>query len=467
MRSRFNTQMELDFTKSNLKITNEYYEKYNHIFDAIKCNPEIIKAVHNDFKESYGAKKKKSAKQGHTCTYTSESIFKMLIVKHFEDLSYRDTVIRIDDSDFLRRFVGILNGKMFDHTALCKMAKTIQPRTWTQINDILTQYAIVEEKITGNNLRRDTTVYEANIHYPTDSHLLWDTYRVLSRFVGKVRDSSPEIVGAFYLQVKEVKKLYMQINRKAKNTKKNDLKKEYEKLVDLTQKLVDFSDDLLEEIRELEGDYTSESYFYLFGLLKEFKAFPSLGRQVINQTTRRVFKGESVPNAEKIFSIFEPHVELIKKGKAGKPVEFGHIVNIQQVKEKFITGYEVFEEKPVEHELVTPTIELHRATFDSYPDTYSDDKGGYESMEKIKDLEEIISVVSIGKKGRRNEEEQERESTPEFKEAQKFRAGIEGSISYLKRMFGLGKCYYRSLKTYMASVGLIVFCHNLTVLSRL
>ena len=105
--------------------------------------------------------------------------------------------------------------------------------------------------------------------------------------------------------------------------------------------------------------------------------------------------------------------------------------------------------------------------FGEWPEVYADDKGGYESMDKLRELEAKIPLVSICKKGKRNAEEDAREHTSEFRLAQKFRAGIEGSISFLKRMFGLAKCYYRSFKTFTASVGSIIFAHNLTILTRL
>ena len=95
------------------------------------------------------------------------------------------------------------------------------------------------------------------------------------------------------------------------------------------------------------------------------------------------------------------------------------------------------------------------------------DKGFYESMKQISSLEEKIAIVSIAKKGRRNQEQYERETTEEFIDGQRFRAGSEGSISVLKRDFNLGKCYFKGFKNYAASVGLAVLCHNLVLLTRL
>ena len=467
MRPKFNSQQELDFTPSSLKVTNEYYARYERISQVLNENPEILDAVHRDLARVSGEKQKSPG--GQDCDFSSETVLRILIVKQIEGLKYRPAVIRIEVTEFLRKFVGIKNGKMMDFTTLCKMFKAIRPETWTKINNLLTTWAVEAGKISGEEVRRDTTVYEANIHYPTDSSLLWDTYRVLARFIEKVREVDPELVGDQRLRTKDVKKIFFQISRQV--SKKADaekgLKTAYTELIRHVEKILIWTDEVCERIRRTRTDYTWDVDVYLLDLVKEYEPYIALGIQVMEQASRRVLQGEQVPNEEKLFSIFEPHVELIKRGKAGKGIEFGHVVNLQQVREKFITGYDVFEKKPVEHELVDPTLARHEAVFGAYPDVYADDKGAYESMAKLYALEEKIPVVAIGKKGKRNAKEAAREHAPAFKLAQKFRAGIEGSISFLKRILGLGKCMYRSFQTFKASVGSIVFAHNLLILTRL
>ena len=191
-----------------------------------------------------------------------------------------------------------------------------------------------------------------------------------------------------------------------------------------------------------------------------------LGDQVVKQAWRRVIEKESVPHEKKLFSIFEPHTELLKRGKAGKEIEFGHMVQIEQVQSKFITGYEVFEKRPVEHELVEPALEHHKKLFGCCPKELAADKGFYRDMDQLKDLEQRIQVVSICKKGSRTEAEAERERDPAFRHAQRFRAGVEGSISFLKRVLGLTRCYAKSFAHYTATVGATILAHNLLILAR-
>jgi IS5 family transposase len=216
----------------------------------------------------------------------------------------------------------------------------------------------------------------------------------------------------------------------------------------------------------LEDAYDFIDSAILEGLVEQIEYFRSLGLKITDQGRRRVIEGEQVPNEEKIFSIFEPHTELLKRGKAGKPIEFGHMISIQQVEGKFITDYRVFERKPIDYTLIDPALESHRKLFGSNPAELSADKGFYESMDKIEKLEEDIEIVSIGKKGSRTEEETKRETSKAFKLGQQFRAGVEGSISFLKRALGMWRCMNKGWEHYVATVGATVFTHNLLILAR-
>ena len=189
--------------------------------------------------------------------------------------------------------------------------------------------------------------------------------------------------------------------------------------------------------------------------------------KIISQAEQRVFQGVKLAADEKIYSLFEEHTELLKRGKAGKPIEFGHKVLIAQTGEKFIHHYQVFPKRKEDKELIKPTLKAHKQLFGTGPDVLATDKGFYENMKQILKLGINITTVSICKKGRRNQQEYERESTEEFKDGQRFRAGCEGSISVLKRVFKLGRCLFKGFKNYAASVGCAVFCHNLVLLTKL
>jgi IS5 family transposase len=203
----------------------------------------------------------------------------------------------------------------------------------------------------------------------------------------------------------------------------------------------------------------------MVGLVEQLRHFGALGRHVIWQATERVLNERQVPNEKKLFSIFEDHTELLKRGKAGKDVEFGHMIQIQQTGEKFITDYEVFDHKPAEPPLVRHALKSHKKLFGHFPASLAADKG-YWSGDEFKQIPEEVEVVSIPKKGRRNAVEQERELDPLFRLAQAFRAGVEGSISFLKRILRLARCMNKGWQNYVSTVGTTVFAHNLLILAR-
>jgi transposase, IS5 family len=469
LRSKINTQTEFNFQPSNLQITNDYYAKYEAMSTILDEHPEIIDGVHGDLVEAL-RDAAATDRRGAKFKYTSDTILRIVLCQIIEGASLREIVVRVDDSHFLRHFVRICNGPMIDFTTFDKLRNLITPETWKKMNALLAEVAVEEQLIEGNRLRLDTTAVETHIHWPTDSSLLWDTYRTLGRLIEQIRETDPALVGDRRLLLKKVKKLHQQISRKASKGPRaaEAMIPLYTRLFGLVENILQWSDEIAEALaRKIsKGRYPPLVLATMASCLKELGHYRGLGERVLDQARRRVIDGESVPNEEKIFSIFEPHTELLKRGKAGKPIEFGHMIQIQQVEGKFITDYDVFEHKPVEYELLEPALERHRELFGEYPGELAADKGYYESMEHIARLRETVDLVAIGKKGKRTEEQTQRETDPAFRHAQRFRAGVEGTISFLKRVLGLFRCFNKGWPRYVATVGATVFAHNLLILVR-
>jgi IS5 family transposase len=466
MRLKFNPQTPLEFGPSHLKVTQAYYEKYESINNILLANPEILNALHKDVSTPL-----KKAARKRQAEFTSEQLLRAILVMEIEDLTYRATAIRIDDSQFLRRFVGLYDRAMMDFTMLNKIFKAIQPETWKKINNVLTQYAQSINKISGQSLRVDTTAYETNVHYPTDSSLLWDGYRVLSRLISRVREIDGEAVGCRRLQDRKVKRIALQISRHAQRKVRSPkkLKKLYRAILGRVRTILEWSSEIRSACGQgLEvGRYDFKTTLVLTGLLEEMNHFEMLTGRVVQQAHRRVIEGKRVPNCEKLFSVFEPHTELLIRGKAQKPMEFGHMVLLQQVENKFISDYDVFEKSPSDESMVDGILKRHEKMFGRLPINFTADKGFYKSREQLATLRNGIANVSIAKKGGRTLEELEREHEPIFKTLQRFRAGIEGTISYLKRCYKMFRCLYRSFMTFSSSVGSHIFAHNLVALTRL
>ncbi len=471
MRTKQNSQPEFVFQlPSAARVTREYFARYEWISECLDGHPKIVDRVHRDLRKPL-AKARRRGPQGRACSFTSDTVLRLCLVQVLENLSLRRTVVRVDDSPRLREFTRIHNGRMMDFSTFCVLANAIRPTTWKAINDLLARAAVAEGLITGEMLRIDTTATETNIHWPTDSGLLWDAYRVLERNVQRIREIHPALLSIKRLQRKLAKRLHQRITMTSRHKtakSREERKRLYGRLIGLVERILDWLPSFCGRVR-VEAGKTSDFALNIASceaLVQEIEHFLPLGRKAVDQARRRVLEGGQVPNDEKLFSIFEPHTELLKRGRAGKEVEFGHMIAIQQVEGKFITDYEVFEKKPVEYELVDGAIESHKQLFGRAPDVFAADKGFYESGFKTERLSWEVPLVAIGKKGNRTVEERAHERSLPFRLAQNFRAGVEGSISFLKVVLGLWRCMNKGFDHFVSTVGATVFAHNLLNLAR-
>lgn len=456
MRTKINTQPSFPLICN--AIPQEYarfQQQYNAIDRLIDENPGIINAVHCDLT-------KICSDDGRESTFSSEQFLRMIVVKIVEGLSLRDTVIRVADSDFLRNFTRIFSGKMINFTALQAAMKNIGDDTWCKINHILFDFAFKSGVVTGKRLRVDSTVCESNIHYPTDASLMWDCFRVASRLMRQCCEADGALDMGNRFHDTKAKRLFTFIATHAGKKRTNRaVRRATRKLIEKVEWICDTGRDFLAHAATIEHIPGEAQY-----RLDELRSMLPRMRRVVS-CGRRVFEGETVPASDRIFSLFEPHTELLKRGKAHKPVEFGHMVTIGQTAEKFISFYRVEEHSRHDSVLGDEAIRAHKKMFGEYPEAFTADKNYHVSPEHTAQWEKKIPTYSVGKKGRRDGEETQREHGAMFRLLQKFRAGCEGSISVLKRVFGLYRCLFRSFKSFASSIGAIVFCHNLVILSRL
>jgi IS5 family transposase len=454
MREIFSSKPELLFNiRADLNIVKDYHDKYNRIDSILEANPDIFKVIHDDLYSKMGSLK------GRNSRFSTEMLFRMLLIKCIEGLSFRDLVIHVNDSMFLRNFARIGWGKLMNFTLLDAAWKCIDDTTWDTVNKILFDYGKNNKKISGADLRIDSTVCETNIHYPTDSFLLWDSYRTISRMIQQIGLVDSKFKMYYRFHNRKIKKLHTfistQISRKQKSTVRN-VKRAMKILIERVEDITRKGELLLDLIRSTEKDYPSADKLDL--LLQNV-------RHVTDQARRCNINGETVPATERIFSIFEDHTELHKRGKAGKPLEFGHLVTIAQTRDKFISFYRVEEISKHDKEIKDLALENHKSQFGSYPKRFTADKNYHVSVEDTEKWKKKIPTYSVGKKGKRDEDETQWEHSDDFRLMQSFRAGCEGSISVLKRVFGLKRCLYRGFKSFASSICRLVFCHNLVKLA--
>ncbi|MGQ9607557.1 MAG: transposase [Thermogutta sp.] len=431
------------------KTVREYRAKYKGVSHILDEHHEVLEAVHEDLKKlSQGGRK------GRSGDFTSETILRALVVHAIEGLSLRETVVRIAESEFLQDFLRTRKRAVMDHSFLDRCLQAIRPATWKRVNELLGQKAVAEHKIGTATIRTDTTVVETNIHWPTDASLLWDTWRVASRLLKRGREIVPESCPHRFHDRKS-KGLYLLITRYAKSPSKKRQRKvkgAFRALIERVEWIVEIADMFCQFAPgwgELE----------LLAVADELKRYLRPMSKVIVQARRSQLQGEKVPACERVFSIFEPHTELIKRGRREKPVEFGHAMLLCQTPEKFITDYEVFAERPADCTLTGQVIERHEKLFGQRPEVLAADKGFCPDAEAYAALEKQVGTLAIPRRMRDFADKV-------LRAWQAFRAGIEGTISGLKRAFRLARCFYRGFKHFQGAIGLGVFAHNLVVLAN-
>ena len=460
MRKKAERQYPLDFAGTQ-RLTKEWYAGYRAIDATLHACPAVLDLVHADLE--HGTQKAKHNVEG----VASESILRMAIVQQLEALSMRDLIVAIDDSQMLRFFCKFYDDALISHCQYAKLVNLIEPPTWEKVNEVIVRYGRDKKKIKGKKLRLDTTAVETDIHYPTDSSLLYDCIRTLANLIQDVRESARDLVGDGRTHVKKAKHIAYELARGGAKLHKAKQKSLYQRLLDQAEHLRNWS---LEIARKIAAGPLSGDVFARLQLqqsAKELTEYAGLAEKCIYQARERVLHERPVPNDRKIFSIFEPHTALLIRGKARAPVEFGHMVELQEVEDGLISSYTVHAKRPVEPALLEKAILKHQALFGRVPELAAGDKGFYSKAALATAAALGVKEICVPKKGKRNDAETRHEHSVWFKLGQAFRAGIEGTISVLKRVFGLKRCLREGFAHFASWVGSGVLAHNLLALSRL
>ena len=433
------------------KIIREYHEEYKAVGEILDGRPEILEMVHGDLAKL----SKASSPQGRKADFTSENLFRAVLVMQREGFDYREASIRIYESDVLQSFCRLIKKRSIDFTLLSKAYSAIQPQTWESINQMLGLQAVADEVISIDHLRTDTTVTECNIHWPTDSSLLWDTYRVIAREMSRGRLIDP-LSCPWRFHTKKIKKTQLFITRYSNSKSKKRLREVRQRMKELIVRV----EEVLEKADKFVAWAERSTSLELMAVGAVLLDYLPVMRQVASVARRRAFDGEKVPNGDKVFSIFEPHAELIMRGRRGQPVEFGHKVLLTQSKEKFITDYLVLEENRGDEELLRVVFDRHEEKYGQRPISIAADKGFCPDADTYEELEEEVEFLGVPRR------------TRDFGDSlmgvwQQWRAGIEGTISCLKRAFRLAKCCFRGFKNFASAIGSAVFCHNLRILAKI
>jgi IS5 family transposase len=427
--------------------------------DQVLADDEIVSAIH----EALAKRHPKSRSRGRHGT-PAEVVLRLLVLKHVRNVSYavleRDVRANLVYRDFTR--VGA--GKMPDAKTMGRWGLALDPQLLKQVHDRIVKIAHEKGIAAGRRMRVDTTVVETNIHYPSDSTLLGDGVRVLTRTMKKITD----IVGAVGTKLRDrsrsVKLRLLEIARiaRAKGPLNRDrLQQRYRRLLDTTSRVVGqakrFSAEIAQGVK-LSADVVQQIALKELGA--ELERMVTLLRRVMQQTRARIFRGDTHVEA-KILSLFEPSTEVIRKGKPGKPNEFGKMIKLQEAENQLIIDYEVYARRPHDSELLVPAIAVHQAKLGRVPRLVATDAGFYSARNEAAAKAMGVKRVCIPNRSSKSRERKREQKKRWFRNGQKWRTGCEGRISVVKRRNGLNRCRYKGDDGMQRWVGLGVISDNL------
>lgn len=373
-----------------------------------------------------------------------EVILRMLVAKRLYGWSYEETEYFVADSLVLRQFCRLYLKRPPDDTTLIRWANLIGPETLTALNDRVVELARSRKVTRGRKLRVDTTVVATNIHHPTDSALLGDGVRVLSRLLRRARGLAEAVPAlgelgkaVFRTRTRSVRRLAREFHRLAR--KKGEeaiaaMKETYERQLAVARASV-------RQAKRVAAVLAGSAQARAQRLAAQLEQFLPLVEQGIQQAWRRVLAGEAVPAAEKVLSLFEPHTQVITRHKAGKKVEFGRKLWLDEVEGGILSGYRLLEEGGgTDQPYLRESLERHRERFGKPPDLLVGDRGVHSAPNEQLARDAGVKRVVLPYNGKAPPERKQQEKQRWFRRGLRFRAGIEGRIHVLRRDFGLDRC---------------------------
>jgi transposase, IS5 family len=390
----------------------------------------------------------------------AEVVLRMLVLKHLYRWSYDTLEHEVRANLVYRAFARVGVGPVPDAKTILKIARGLDPAVIQQVHDRIVALA-VERKVTrGRRLRVDTTVIETNAHYPTDSTLLRDSVRVLTRTMQR----AGAVLGGAAAQIRNrLRSVGRQVLAIAKTARRGDdtaRPRIYRRLMATTRAVLRDADTMVRRIGQRVRTAAPAARRVLQRARATLDQMRPLARRVLAQTRARVLGGDThVP--DKVLSIFEPHTEAIRKGKLIKPTEFGKLVTIQEAEGQIVSAYEVHAKRPADRTLWVRALDAHQQQFGRAPDLATADRGYSSAANEAAATARGVRRVVLPKLGPKSPARRTHEAQRWFRRGLRWRVGCEGRISVLKRRHDLQRCRYHGADGMARALGLGVIASNL------
>jgi transposase, IS5 family len=391
-------------------------------------------------------------------------VLRLLVLKHIRNLSYEAVEREVRANLVYRDFTRVGGSKMPDAKTMGKWGLAIGPQVLRQIHDRIVTIARERGIVAGRRLRVDTTVVETNIHHPTDSRLLGDGVRVLTRTMRKITRLAGVAGAKLRDRSRSVTRRLLEIGRAVRGRavpNQERLQRAYGRLLEATGRVVGQARRFAREIGAgVKRCSQIVDQAVLEGLRQTLDEVVPLVRQVMRQTKARIFGGNQHSEG-KLVSLFEPATEVIRKGKTGKPTEFGKLVKLQEAENQIVIDYEVYACRPSDVDLLVPAIETHRVKLGRAPRLVAADAAFYSAKNEAAAKTMGVKRVCVPNRSTTSAERKREQKKRWFRDGQRWRTGSEGRISVTKRRHGLNRCRYRGDDGMHRWVGLGVIADNL------
>lgn len=433
-------------------IAHEHAKELEAIDDLLRADPTLGELVAQDL--AAGADPD-NGRPG----MTGEQTLRAAIVRQMHGYSYDALAFHLADSVSFQRFCGIgIGDSPPSKSTLQRNIKRVAPETWERVNRRLVLTAQSDGVERGRKARVDCTVVNSPIHHPTDSSLLFDVVRVVARLMKKAKGHCSSVL--FSDRTRRAKRRAFDVGY-AKKSKAR--RKAYQDLVDVTIETLDFVANAMPVLQEFSEDLAHDGALEVRGLIEELAHYSQLGWQVVDQTHRRVFEDDNVAAGDKVVSIFEEHTDVIVKDR--RETLFGHKVCLSTGASSLVLDCVVLDGNPADSTLVEMMLDRHADLLGRPPRQTAFD-GGFASKANLA-LAKGKGVKDVCFHKKRGLEVTDMvKSAWVFKQLRRFRAGVEGCISFLKRSFGMDRCRWRGLHSFKSYVWASVVTCNLLILAR-
>ncbi len=432
--------------------------------DAILNDDALVSAVY----AALGARHPQSRTRGRRGA-PAEMVLRLLVLKHVRNWSYATLEREVRGNLIYRDFTRVGGGKVPDAKTMGRWGIAVGPAVIEGLHSRLIAIAQQQHVVEGRKMRVDTTVVETNIHYPTDSSLLGDGVRVLTRTMKQVAAIAGHVGATLRNRHRSVTRRLWEIGRIARSKgaqRQEKLTRAYRQLLSATSRVVGQAKRFSREIGAgVKRTVDVMKQAALEGLRQTLDTFVPRVQQVMRQTRARIFDGDTHVE-DKLLSLFEPSTEVIRKGKAGKPNEFGKLVKLQEAEHQIITAYVVYDQRPSDADLVIPAIDAQAQILGRVPRLVAGDAAFYSGANEAAAHAKGVTRVCIPNRSTKSAERKREQKKRWFRNGQKWRTGCEGRISVVKRRHGLTRCHYKGDDGMKRWVGLGVIADNLINIGR-